>query len=53
MIRVRILGEIIGTPAYHTGQVVELEDRIAHTWVKDGLAVLIRDEKPAERAGKP
>jgi hypothetical protein len=51
-VRVKILSEVCGTPAYHTGEIVELEDRIAQAWIKDGLAVLSRDEKPAERAVK-
>jgi hypothetical protein len=30
---------IIGIPAYHNGQVVDLEDRIAKAWFEEGYCV--------------
>ncbi len=50
-IKVRMLTNIAGVPAYHSGDVVDLEDRIATAWIKDGLAAPHRAE-PVERATK-
>ena len=47
--RVRMLTEICGTPAYHTGQIIDLEDRVATAWIEDGLAVSVGPEE-VERA---
>jgi hypothetical protein len=52
MMRVKMLTNIAGTPSYHSGDIVELEDRIAQAWVKEGMATLVRDAKPVEQATK-
>ena len=52
MIRVRIISSIAGTPAYHNGQIVDLEDRIAVAWIADGLAVPERTEAVEIAAGR-
>ena len=36
--RVKMLTEICGKPAFHRGEVVDLERRIAQVWIKEGLA---------------
>ncbi len=50
MMKVKMLTHIVGKPSYHTGQVVELDDKIAKAWIADELAVLHRDDAPVERA---
>lgn len=50
MIRVRMLTSIAGKPSYGAGEIVDLEDRIAKAWIEDGLAILVREDRPAERA---
>lgn len=52
MIKVRMLTNIAGTPSYHSGEVVDLEDRIAQAWIKDGLATPHRADPATERATK-
>jgi hypothetical protein len=47
-----MLTNIAGKPSYHSGDTVELEDRIAKAWIDDGLCVVSRDEKPIEQAVK-
>jgi hypothetical protein len=47
-----MLTNIAGIPTHYSGEIVDLEDRIAQAWVKDGIAVLVRDEKPVEQAVK-
>lgn len=48
---VKMLTNIAGTPTYYSGQVVDLEDRIAVVWVKEGLAAPVREER-SEKATK-
>jgi len=36
--RVKILTNIAGTPAYHVGEIVDLEPRIAQAWIEEGYA---------------
>lgn len=50
--KVRMLTNIAGHPTYHSGEIVDLDDRIAQAWIKDGLAVLVRDKEPVEQAVK-
>lgn len=49
---VKMLGNVAGKPAYHSGDVVELEERIAKAWIADGLAVISKADKPVETAAK-
>lgn len=53
-IRVKMRTNIAGHPSYHTGEIVELEDRIATAWIKEGYATPApdRDDDPAENAKK-
>jgi len=49
--KVRMLTNICGSPSYHSGEIVDLEDRIASAWIKDGLAKPERVES-TEKATK-
>ena len=48
--RVRMLSHVAGTPSYHTGQIVDLEPRIAKAWIEDGLATPLSETEIVERA---
>ena len=48
--KVRMLTHIAGKPAYHQGQIVDLEPRIAKAWAEDGICVLLTVEQAIERA---
>ncbi len=37
-VRVRMLTNVAGTPAYYAGQVTELEEKIAEAWIAEGMA---------------
>lgn len=50
--KVEMRTNVAGTPSYYTGQVVELEDRIATAWIKEGYAVPHRDGPATEKATK-
>jgi len=49
---VKMLTNVIGTPAYTAGEVVELRDDVAVAWIKDGLAKAERAEKGSETAAR-
>lgn len=50
--KVKMLTNIVGKPAYTSGETVDLEDRIAKAWIEDGLAAPVRAEAPVETAAK-
>ena len=49
MVRVKMLTHIAGDPSYASGQVVDLEPRIAKAWIAAGYATPERMD-PKERA---
>lgn len=58
MLKVRMLTSIAGKPncangqTCVTGEIVELEDKIAKEWIAEGMAAPVRDAAPAERAAR-
>lgn len=50
--RVKMTTNVAGKPNYASGDVVELEDRVAKAWIEEGMCVPVRDGAPIERATK-
>lgn len=50
--KVKMLTNIAGTPSYHSGDVVELEEWIAAAWIKEGMATPHRIESVETAAKK-
>ena len=50
--RVKMLMEVCGKPTYHTGQIIDLEPRIAKAWIADGIAAPVRPDEPNESDGR-
>jgi hypothetical protein len=48
--RVKMLTSTAGVPAYHDGQIVDLETRIAEAWIAEGIAVQVNGEDNAIKA---
>ena len=50
--RVRILTNIAGRPTYHSGEIVDLEPRIAQAWIKEGIAAPVRPDELNDSDGR-
>jgi hypothetical protein len=47
-VKVRMKTHVIGTPSYSTGEIVDLEPRIAKAWIDEGMCVPLTDEPKRE-----
>jgi hypothetical protein len=43
-VRVKMLTNVAGRPAYTSGEIVDLKADVAQAWIREGYAALVREE---------